>query len=240
MGYPARETRVIRVGDRVLQYTLVRRRRRSIGLKVDAQGLTVSAPPREPYHYLDRVISERHRWILDKLAEIEARRLPERRWTSGERLLLLGRELELYLYRTHTRSEPIATASRLLVGLAEPDDPVRVREHVRDWYRRQAARHFAGRIAALAPRLPVEPPPFALSEARTTWGVCTAEGRLRLSWRLIQAPPDQIDYVVAHELAHLRHMNHSRAFWQTVEAICPDWRAQREALERDGHRYHTF
>ncbi len=240
MAYPPTETRLIQLPGGVLEYTLVRRRRRSIGLKVDARGLTVSAPAREPYHHLDRVIVERHQWILDKLAQMQARHLPPPRWTSGERLPLLGRALELHLYRTHTRAEPIPTASRLLVGLAEPDQPERVRELVSRWYRRVAERHFAERIAALAPRLGVAPPPFKLSEARTSWGVCTPEGRLRLSWRLIKAPQEQIDYVIAHELAHLRHMNHSRAFWQTVEAIYPDWRAQREALERDGHRYHTF
>jgi predicted metal-dependent hydrolase len=70
--------------------------------------------------------------------------------------------------------------------------------------------------------------------------VCTPEGQLRLSWRLIKAPQEQIDYVVAHELAHLRHMDHSRAFWQTVATIYPDYQRERKALARDGHLYHTF
>lgn len=240
MGYPVQETRVLVLPDRRLTYTLVRRRRRSIGLKVDGDGLTVAAPPREPYHHLERVLLERRDWIIEKLAQMEARRLPPRQWLSGERLLLLGEALELYLYRTHTRAEPIRTASRLLVGVRDPADREQVAAHVGAWYRRLAERHFGQRLAVLAKRLPVEPPPFRLSEARTSWGACTPEGRLRLSWRLIKAPPAQIDYVIAHELAHLRHMNHSPAFWQTVERIFPDWRTQRAALERDGYLYHTF
>jgi predicted metal-dependent hydrolase len=240
MSYPGEETRVIELGGRLVSYRLVRRRRRSIGLKIDAAGLTVSAPVREPYYHLERVLIERQGWIVGKLAQMEARRLPERRWQSGERLLLLGDELELHLYRTHTRAEPIRTQSRLLLGVPRPEDAQTVAARIKDWYRRLAQTHFAERIAVLAARLPVAAPPFRLSEARTTWGVCTADGRLRLSWRLIKAPPVQIDYVVAHELAHLRHMNHSPAFWQTVAAIFPDWQEARLALERDGHLYHSF
>ncbi|MEO1766948.1 M48 family metallopeptidase [Thiobacter aerophilum] len=240
MGYPQQETRVLALPDRQLSYTLLRRRRRTIGLKVDEDGLTVSAPPREPYRHLERVLLMRRDWIVEKLAQMEARRLPPRQWKSGERLLFLGENLELYLYRTHTRAEPIRTASRLLMGVHDPADADQVMTQVRTWYRDQAQRYFAQRLVVLAARLPVTPPPFRLSEARTSWGVCTPEGRLRLSWRLIQAPCGQIDYVVAHELAHLRHMNHSRAFWQTVAAIFPDYRLERLALERDGHLYHTF
>lgn len=240
MAYPNQETRIIELAGRVVHYRLVRRRRRSIGLRIDTDGLTVSAPLREPYHHLDRVIAERGRWVVEKLAQMEARRLPERRWRSGEHLLLLGDELELVLYRTHTRAEPLRTASHLYVGLPDPEDATGVAERVGAWYRRLAHAHFTERIRALAPRLPVAIPPFRLSEAKTTWGVCTPEGRLRLSWRLIKAPREQIDYVIAHELAHLIHMNHSRQFWQTVERIYPDWRAHKQALERDGHKYHSF
>jgi predicted metal-dependent hydrolase len=240
MAYPAQERRVIQLRGQVLQYVLVRRRRRSIGLKVDETGLTVSAPLREPYHHLDQVVVEREAWIVEKLAQMQARRLPERKWKSGERLPLLGGELELYLYRTYTRAEPIRSSSRILVGVADIHDAESVRGRVAAWYRRLAQQHFAERIAALAPRLDVPPPPFKLSEARTAWGVCTPEGQLRLSWRLIKAPAEQIDYVVAHELAHLRHMDHSSAFWRTVASIYPDYQRERKALAQDGHRYHTF
>jgi len=240
MSYPREESRVIALPGRVITYALVRRSRRSIRLKVDQAGLTVSAPPREPYRHLEQVIRERGHWILEKLKEMEARRLPPRRWRSGEALPLLGESLELIVYATHTRAEPIRTASRLWVGVPDANDGEAVKLQVVSWYRRLATQEFTGRIARLAARLALKPPPFRLSEARTTWGVCTPEGRLRLSWRLIKAPPEQIDYVIAHELAHLRHMNHSPAFWETVAAIYPDYRPHAEALERDGHLYHTF
>lgn len=240
MSYPLKETRVIQLEGRVISYTLVRRKRRTIGFKVDFDGLTVSAPPREPYTYLDQLISERARWISDKLREMDARRLPERQWKNGERLPLLGDELELYLYRTHTRSDPMQHAGKIYVGVPDTHDASTVQTRVAKWYRCQAERHFQTRIQTLAPQLGVDVPQFKLSNARTTWGMCLPSGEIRLSWRLIKAPQPQIDYVVAHELAHLKHMNHSRAFWATVARVFPDYQERRQALERDGVRYHTF
>jgi len=240
MSYPLKETRVIQLDGQVLSYTLVRRKRRTIGFKVDFDGLTVSAPPREPYTYLDQLISERARWISEKLREMEARRLPERKWQNGERLPLLGDELELYLYRTYTRSEPMHHAGKIYVGVPDTYDAPTVQTRVANWYRRQAERHFQERVNVLVSMLGVAAPRLKLSNARTTWGMCLPSGEIRLSWRLIKAPPAQIDYVVAHELAHLKHMNHSRAFWATVAQLYPDYQRERKALERDGARYHTF
>ena len=240
MSYPLKETRMIQLDGEVLSYTLLRRKRRTIGFKVDFDGLTVSAPPREPYTYLDQLILERARWIGAKLREMDAQRLPERKWQNGERLPLLGDELELYLYHTYTRSEPLHHAGRIYVGVPDTKDAPSVQIRVANWYRRQAERHFQERISALIPKLGVAVPQLKLSNARTTWGMCLPSGEIRLSWRLIKAPPAQIDYVVAHELAHLKHMNHSRAFWSTVAQLYPDFQRERQALARDGARYHTF
>ena len=240
MAYPLKETRVIQLKGQVLSYTLLRRKRRTIGFKVDFDGLTVSASLREPYTYLDQLISERAAWIAAKLKEIDARRIPERKWKNGERLPLLGDEVELYLYRTYTRSEPIHHAGKILVGVPDTHDAQTIQTRVANWYKRRAEQDFQTRIALLAPRLGVALPPMKLSNAKSTWGMCLPSGLIRLSWRLIKAPPPQIDYVVAHELAHLKHMNHSRAFWNTLAKLYPDYQREREALERDGARYHTF
>ena len=240
MTYPLKETRGIHLLNQAVTYTLVRRKRRSIGFKVDGSGLTVSAPPREPYNYLEQLIQERAPWIVKKLQEMEARRLPQRTWQNGEHLLLLGDELELNVYRSHRRAEPIRSVDKIWIGVADTQDAEAVEARVTQWYRRLATQHFKMRLDCYAPRLGVPPPHLKLSNAKTTWGMCLSSGVIRLSWRLIKAPQAQIDYVVAHEIAHLKHMNHSRAFWDTVERLYPDYQRQREELERDGARYHTF
>jgi predicted metal-dependent hydrolase len=98
------------------------------------------------------------------------------------------------------------------------------------WYRRHAERHFPERIDHFVPRLGVERPRIFLSDAVGRWGSCNSKREVRLNWRLMQAPPHVVDYVVAHELAHLVHLNHSARFWRTVERICPDYEAARAEL----------
>ena len=119
MAYPLKESRDIQLCDQAISYTLVRRKRRTIGFKVDYDGLTVSAPPREPYNYLEQLIVERAAWIVTKLEEMEARRQPQRTWQNGERLLLLGDDLELNLYRSNRRAEPIRCAGKIWVGVPD-------------------------------------------------------------------------------------------------------------------------
>ncbi|MDQ5915966.1 MAG: hypothetical protein QG584_1859, partial [Pseudomonadota bacterium] len=98
--------------------------------------------------------------------------------------------------------------------------------------RERAREHFASRLAPLAAVLGVTVPALALSSARTRWGSCSTKSGIRLNWRLIHFPEAIIDYVVVHELAHLRHMNHGPRFWSLVEVGCPDYRAVRVELQR--------
>lgn len=101
---------------------------------------------------------------------------------------------------------------------------------VRDWLSAQAARLLAWRLGRIARRLGRMPSRFALSNAQTQWGSCTRSGHIRLHWRLVQAPLALIDYVAAHELAHLVHLDHSPRFWAQVAALCPDALARRTEL----------
>jgi predicted metal-dependent hydrolase len=106
---------------------------------------------------------------------------------------------------------------------------------VRDWLLSRAERLLAWRLARLARRLGRTPSRFALSDAQTQWGSCTRNGHIRLNWRLVQAPLALIDYVAAHELAHLVHLDHSPRFWAQVAVLCPDALARRAELRKMSH-----
>ena len=106
---------------------------------------------------------------------------------------------------------------------------------VRDWLFARAERLLAWRLARIARRLGRAPSRFALSDAQTQWGSCTRRGHIRLNWRLVQAPLALIDYVAAHELAHLVHLDHSPRFWGQVAALCPDALARRAELRTMGN-----
>lgn len=112
------------------------------------------------------------------------------------------------------------------------------RARLRAWLREQARAAAAPRLAAHAGALGRAAPPLTLRDPRSRWGSCTSEGRIMLSWRLILAPPEVLDYVAAHEVAHLAEMNHGSRFWATVDALLPGWRAQRDWLRREGPGLH--
>lgn len=235
----SRDLRRIAVGGGELEYVLVRRRgRRGIGLKVDETGLTVSAPITMPVAQVEALVRESERWVLRKVAEWRGRQVAVVSWAEGARLPYRGGGLALRL-----GVAPRARASRIEGELhvqAPALDPETVRHCVVAWYKREARDYLGERVDTLARAAGLAPPRFLLSSAMARWGSCNSRGEVRLAWRLVKAPAELVDYVVCHELAHLRHMNHSRAFWAEVERQCPGHRALRERLFATDHFYRSF
>jgi len=220
------EQRVVLLAGKPVSYTLKRSaRRRSIGLRVDGQGLTVSMPHKTSERWLNEVLRDRADWLVEKLDGLQARKLPEQQWRDGETVPYLG---ELLTLRVVVSAVPVhqCGAELLVYG-----NDARVEKLVTLWYRRQATMLFAARVAHFADRLNVAPASIKLSSAKTRWGSCTSRGVVRLNLQLIKLPQYLIDYVVVHELAHLREMNHSDAFWRVVASVCPDYLVLRAELK---------
>jgi predicted metal-dependent hydrolase len=221
---------LIRLCGRLIEYRFARRRRRTIGISVDASGLAVSAPLRAPWRDIEAFLHHKERWIVAKLDEWA--RLPQPsivRGHSGESLPLFGAPVTLQV-STGRRGVQQAP-ERLLVSAPTPQ---RVPTILIGWLKAQALDSLAPRAAHYAARLEVKPPHIALSNARTQWGVCTEDGAIRLSWRLVHLEPALADYVVAHEVAHLVELNHSKRFWNLLARLYPDWRGARHRLELAG------
>lgn len=236
------EQRRFRLADgEEIPYLLKRSpRRRTIGLRIDGSGLIVNAPTRTPLYRLEGVLVEKAGWVRDKLALVRSRQPAPRRWQHGEALPYLGAMLHLEVLAGRPRALPVQSDSRLLVEAADISDATAIQTKVLKWYRRQALAHLSERVAHYAARLGVAFPPLRLSNAASRWGSCNSRGEVRLNWRLVKAPPHLIDYVVAHELAHLKHLDHSPAFWRTVEALYPDCLTARRELKAGGHVFHAF
>jgi predicted metal-dependent hydrolase len=222
-----------------IEYLLKRSaKRRRIVLTVDDRGLVVHVPWRTSERAISQVIAESESWILRKLAEWHGKKPHSRAWTSGELLDFLGRQLRLEL-REH--SGPAITQLRddavLEILLAAPHAQSHVREAVLKWYRRHALAHLSDRVQHYCAKLEVPPPRVFLSSARTRWGSCNAEREVRLNWRLMQAAHHVIDYVVAHEVAHLQVMSHSSRFWRLVQRLHPDYEAAKAELDAMGQHY---
>jgi predicted metal-dependent hydrolase len=235
----SRDLQRLPLGEGHVDYVLVRRRgRRGVGLKVDHQGLTVSAPSTWPLARIEAVVRESERWVVKKVAEWSARRVPEISWAEGERLPYLGGGLELQLGRG-ARSLAAAVPGVLRVvtrdGSAEA-----IRRTVVAWYKRAAREVLLPRVTELSARAGIRPPQVIISSAMGRWGSCNTQREVRLAWRLVKAPRELIDYVICHELAHLRHMNHSPAFWAEVERQLPGHAALRKRLFATDHLYRSF
>ena len=226
-------------------YELRRSRRRSIGFVVAAEGLSVSAPRWVGVGEIEAALREKAKWILRKLQEQHERasRLDAARvdWREGATIPFLGEPVILVLDpRTtgavlHTDAQALPGVPRLTLhlGLPQAAEPEQIRDAVQSWLQRQARRIFDERCAIFAQRLGVRMTRLALSSASTRWGSASADGSIRLNWRLVHFDVPVIDYVVTHELAHLREMNHGPAFWDVVRAALPDYEQARGVLRHE-------
>ena len=233
-----RATREIALGDARIAYEFTRGQRRTIGFVVGAEGLSVRAPRWVALRDVDVAVQEKGDWILRKLAEIgqrhatlEAARID---WCDGVRFPFLGEGVVVALDAGLGRPGRAAfdAASRILrIALPCDAEPVQIREAVQAWLMRQARAIFVERLDHFAPLLAVRWTRLSLSNAATRWGSASSTGAIRLHWRLVHFRLPVLDYVVAHELSHLRHMDHSARFWQTVESVIPDYGVLRRQLK---------
>jgi len=220
---------LIALDGRTIEYRFARRRRRTLGISVDAGGLKVVAPLRAPWREIDAFLRDKRGWILAKLDEwARVPRPPILHGISGESLPLFGVPHTLEVHEG-ARSVELGLG-RLVVRAPR----WRALETLVRWLKLRALETLEPRAAHFAARLGLAAPPVKLSNARTQWGVCGADGAIRLSWRLVHLDPALADYVVAHEAAHLVELNHSRRFWALVARLYPDWRGARESLELAG------
>jgi predicted metal-dependent hydrolase len=240
-----RAQREVRLGEHQVGYEFRRARRRSIGFVVSAEGLSVSAPRWVGVNEVEQALQSKAGWILRKLHEQRQRaeRMQAYRveWRDGSSLPFLGETVILVLDARvtgavlHTAADALPGVPRLTlhVGLPQTATQAQIREAVQSWLQRQARRVFEERCAHFAPLLSVHIKRLSLSSASTRWGSASADGSVRLNWRLIHFGLQVIDYVVTHELAHLREMNHSAAFWDVVRSVLPDYEERRGRLRSE-------
>lgn len=231
------------LGERALDYQVLRsNQRKSLSLKIDAHGLSVLAPLFSTLSEIERAILAHGPWITKKLEEWQAFSAEADAFGRSGLVWCLGRQIPLHTVAadeaiprplgeeelTHLPFIPIAE------GVVHPEAALIA------WYRVQALPWFRRRLQIFSDRVGIRPLKLALSDAKARWGSCSHQDIIRLNWRLIQAHPSEIDYVVAHECAHLRHMHHQAQFWETLTEIYPEWKAAEASLKRHDRRYRSL
>lgn len=235
------------LGTVLVAFHLKRGKRRNIGFSVGPEGLVVSAPRWVPLAEIDDAVRSKAKWIVGKLEQSRERagRIAAARieWRDGATFPYLGEDVIVVLDPRHAFTETGAMLNTdgqalpgmprltLHLGLSQSASERQIRDAVQAWLMRQAKRIFAERLDHFAPLLGVQWRKLALSSAGTLWGTARQDGSIRLNWRLVHFRMAVIDYVVAHELSHLRVMDHSPRFWDTVRAVVPDYALLRNQLK---------
>jgi predicted metal-dependent hydrolase len=232
-------TREFQCGDARIEYSVDRGNRAKARLVVSPQGcIQVRVPHDVPDTWIDAFVTRRRHWIMRQRLYFEQfrPREPNRRFVSGETIRYLGRQ---YILRVlHTASPNVRMRGRYLdVFVPSHSRAEDIEQAIRGWYRQRALDVFSYRAKLCASLLRphgVITPPIGVREMRRRWGSCTPLGRILLNPYLVIAPTDCVDYVLVHELCHIRHPCHNEAFYQLLTIVMPDWPRRRKRLERHG------
>ena len=212
---------------------IIRSKRKTIALVVQPNGeLLVRAPQRATRRQIDDMLQKHADWIAKKQAEAKVKQVakPSRLFAEGEKFFFLGEQYSL----AFVKGKALRLDGKFQLGNAAQAD---VKVLFEKWYKKEARHIFNERVALYAKKHGFDVKQVKLSSARTRWGSCSSKGYINLTWRLVMAPLEIIDYVVVHELCHLREANHSQAFWTQVGAIMPDYKTRRKWLRQNGHLF---
>lgn len=223
-------------GETITFAVLRSARRKTCSVVIDARGVYIAAPTAQNLSSIAEALAPKLPAILKREARfraVQGRPTRERQCVNGESLRLLGRP---YLLRIVNGQHSGVEVRGTRVFVTAPNRPG-VKLALEEWFREQARAIFTERVAYWAQRLGVTPGRVLLRSQKTRWGSCDAAGNLRLNWRLVMAPMSLIDYVIAHELAHLHAPDHSQKFWSVLRAVMPDYQLRRESLNRSGSQF---
>jgi predicted metal-dependent hydrolase len=218
------------------EYHLVRSaRRRSISIEISKGLVTVRAPFFVAKVEIEKFVQSKAQWVQQKCEQqlVQVEKIPERVYETGSLLPYLGISLNLCVARGH-QSSLLQYDNKLFVMLSSrsrlaPEE--QARRSVCAWYQQQALRLLTDKTDAMVARLGLKYSGVTVKATRSKWGHCTLRGAIQYNWHILLAPEPIVDYLVAHEVSHLVHHNHSAAFWQLVASICPDYKVQRAWLK---------
>lgn len=227
--------------DLHIAYVLLRSRRKSIGLHVNENGLRITAPNWVSVSQIEQAIHQKSHWVLRKLNEWEQRKaelaLGQAQWREHGRIPYLGTHISLALQPslrettlTGDPANPVA-GNTLALPLDSDASSDRIQDQTHAWLQQQATWYFGQRLEHFVAQSPKSLKRWRLAGPAKRWGSCSSDGTIMLNWRLIHFSKTIIDYVIAHEVAHLKEMNHSAAFWREVERLMPDYASAQQQLK---------
>lgn len=224
-----------------IDYKISKKGKKMMTIRLNKKGeVVVTAPPFVEDKYIEMFVEKGAKLILEKLKEFEKSKRDEKKdeLKTGRKLLFLGSELTLRVIVDDVdKIKAFKKDCELIVVIPSFLDKVERQQHVKDiiikWYKEQAKKIFKIRLDYYSQKYGFEYKKMSVKEQRTRWGSCSTRGNINLNWRLLFAPLDVIDHVIIHELCHLKHHNHSKAFWREIESIQPDYEGKKKWLKEN-------
>jgi predicted metal-dependent hydrolase len=218
-------------------------RAKRLSLRIGRDKVRVTVPSRATQREIREFIKANQNWVLEHWVKIqeELRKIPERQYQNGEVLSVLGQSLELKILKVNQKrivlrylQEEKKIEICLPVAVTPEYQTEAIREILEKWLKQKAREVFQAKLNELSVQMGVSYKEFRLKEQKTRWGSCSSKGNINLNWRVILAPERVAEYLIIHELAHLKHMNHSPSFWEVVRQYCPEYDACRHWLKVNG------
>ena len=235
------ERNSFRFGKTTIEYAVTRsaRRKKTIQITLDPyDGVLVAAPMRAWKKSVEAFVRDRADWIVQKIGTSDLTP-PRRQLVSGEELPYLGRSVPIVIETAELQTASVRFSNweftvQVLGRLSDDDRRLAIESAFEDWYRRQAGQRLPTVVDRWALRMGSSPTGVLIRGQRRRWGSCSADGTIRLNWRVVMAEPALIDYVVVHELLHLKVQNHSRDYWNALAQVMPDYLQRRQRLKDVG------
>jgi len=212
---------------------IVKSKRRTVGLELASDAsLIIRAPRFASFGMIQKIVEEKQDWIYKKqaIARKKHAKTAPKKFLDGEAFLYLGNSYKLFII--DNIEQALVFEENFLLSRKHLEN---AKEKITDWYKKQAYSKISERVQRQASLAKLQYNKVAVTNAKKRWGSCSFKGNLNFAWRLIMAPLEVIDYVVVHEIVHLKEKNHSWRFWNEVEKMFPNYKQHRKWLKDNGH-----
>ena len=223
--------------EETIELTVIKSKRKSLSIAIQPDGnLIVKAPLFMLDGEILKWVKSKTSWIIRQRARVLEQQEVNtpKQYVTGEKFLYLGQEYELEVRISQGRAKMVGLVEDKIVLFSKTDNEAEVQKILTDWYVKQAKIWIAKRVHFFANQMGESFHSITIKNQKKRWGSCSSARNLNFNWRLIMAPEEVIDYVVVHELCHLRQMNHSKAFWNEVENVLPDYKVRKKWLDENG------
>ena len=220
----------INIENTIINYSINKKSNiKNITIKVKYPNtVTIVSPKSVNDEFIHDLVESKSRWILNKLNEFKNKESenPPILLVDGDKIPYLGNYYTLNVYKEKS-------IDKIPYNISSNDQYIKLRELLVNWYLTEGGKLIKERISIYSKKLNLYPESITLKEQKTSWGTCSSIGNIYINWKILLAPLDIIDYVLVHELCHLKHMNHSKEYWALVGTIFPNYKAKRNYLKEN-------